>query len=387
MPQIDRLAQEYAKQVKDLQKFHSDKGEAITDAINVEQLTKMQNEAIKLGETLENQDKINKLEDRLSEEPQAELAHLSVEPKDEYESHFTDLIRNGGNTSFIPSNVLQVGVDTDGGHLVPETWDKKMVALLTEHDPIRQEATVLQSSTTVNIAIQTGQANVDWVLENGAFPESNGTFSTANIGAHKYGGIVPVSHELLADSMINISELITSDFVDAFADKEQAAFIGGTGTNQPTGILTGIPATMQKSTAAAGTVAFDDLKKLTLAVKQQVANTGKYYMSRETLISMSILTDSNDNYLWTPSTTAGAPDMFFGKSLVILDSLPSVAANKLPVLFGSLKGYRIYDRTRAVIQVLKEAYAKNGQVGYLTYRRVDAKMIDTQRLAGLKVTA
>jgi hypothetical protein len=43
--------------------------------------------------------------------------------------------------------------------------------------------------------------------------------------------------------------------------------------------------------------------------------------------------------------------------------MDDIVTGKLPILFGSLKGYEIWDRARATVQILLEAYAPTGQVG------------------------
>jgi HK97 family phage major capsid protein len=55
--------------------------------------------------------------------------------------------------------------------------------------------------------------------------------------------------------------------------------------------------------------------------------------------------------------SANKPSKRFGKNVIILEGMHDVAANEFPILFGSLKGYQIWDRSRATLKVLEEVYA------------------------------
>jgi HK97 family phage major capsid protein len=324
-----------------------------------------------------------------------DIGHLDTQPKDdseqkaqdEYLDAFNTFIANSRNASFNPSDILQTKPNSDGGYLLPETWDKRIIELLRKENKIRSLATVSSSSTTVNITIQTGQINVDWILENGAFPKSNETFDTAQMKAYKYGGIVLASDEIIRDSFTNIRSRITNGFAHAFAPKEQLAFISGDGDNKPTGFLDAIPDDMIMDTAESAKIGLDDIIDLPMQVADQILLGGSYFMSRTTATMIRKLADSTGQKLWQPSNIAGQPSMINGYPVVIVDGLPEPTADNVAVFFGDLKGYLIKDRERGSLQVLNELYAANGQIGFKMHRSVDGKLIDKQRLAGLRITA
>jgi HK97 family phage major capsid protein len=281
---------------------------------------------------------------------------------------------------------MQVGTDADGGYLLPQSWDKRIIDLLQNKNKIRSLATVSSSSTTVNITIQTGQVNVDWIKENGAFPKSNETFDTAQMKAYKYGGIVLASDEIIRDSFTNIRSRITTGFANAFAPKEQLAFVSGDGVDKPTGFMGDIPTSMIESSSEASKISIDDIIELPMRVMDEILLGGSYFMSRATATYIMKLKDDFDQKLWQPSNIAGQPSMLNGYPVVIVDGLPNPTTGETALLFGDLKGYLIKDRETSSLQVLKELYAANGQIGFKMHRSVDGKLIDKQRLAGLKIS-
>ena len=55
--------------------------------------------------------------------------------------------------------------------------------------------------------------------------------------------------------------------------------------------------------------------------------------------------------------------------------MPEVASSNKTVLFGDLSYYWVADRSGIVFKRLNELFAGNGQVGFLAYKRVDAKTV------------
>ena len=55
--------------------------------------------------------------------------------------------------------------------------------------------------------------------------------------------------------------------------------------------------------------------------------------------------------------------------------MPEVAAGNKTLLFGDLSFYWIADRQGIVFKRMNELFAGNGQVGFLAYTRVDAKLV------------
>jgi HK97 family phage major capsid protein len=108
----------------------------------------------------------------------------------------------------------------------------------------------------------------------------------------------------------------------------------------------------------------------TLGVKQVVANTGMYFMNRETSITLYNMKDGDGNRLWANSLINGQPPTFYGKPVIILDGMDGIETGKLPILFGSLRGYEIWDRARATIQPLTEKFATTGTCLTPNVRRV-----------------
>ncbi|MCC9969117.1 phage major capsid protein, partial [Streptococcus agalactiae] len=65
-------------------------------------------------------------------------------------------------------DVLRVGEDTEGGHLVPDEYEKKLVQGLQEENFFRSLATVIKTSSGERkIPVVTGHGSASWMDENG----------------------------------------------------------------------------------------------------------------------------------------------------------------------------------------------------------------------------
>jgi HK97 family phage major capsid protein len=185
-----------------------------------------------------------------------------------------------------------------------------------------------------------------------------------------------VTEELLFDSAFNFDEVLSAIFGQAVGEKEDDAFLNGTGTGQPRGLL--LDATGQ---AAAGTaIAYGDLKAMFAALPLRYHAGAAWLMNEKTLSGIFEIADTNGNAAFIPGGRALSPEpSFIAGSIfgapVFLSALPDVAAGSKPVAFGDFSRYVIVDKADGFkVRCLNEQYAQNGEVGFLTYHRTDGAL-------------
>ena len=124
---------------------------------------------------------------------------------DEYKRAFWNSMRN--KNSYEIQNALSIGTDSEGGYLVPDEYEKKLVEALEDEVFFRSLATVIKTSSgDRKIPIVTSKGEAAWIDEGGQFPESDDSFGQTSIGAHKLATMIKVSDELLNDSVFNIEQ-------------------------------------------------------------------------------------------------------------------------------------------------------------------------------------
>ena len=272
-------------------------------------------------------------------------------------------------------NVLSVGVDADGGYLVPEEFEKQIVDGLKEANVVRTLAKTITTQAERKIPVAVGHSVAQWTEENAAYTESNPTFGQKQIDAYKLTDLVRISTELLQDSGFELEPYIREEFVRAFGVAEEEAFCVGNGTKQPTGIFTANGGEVGVTAAGATAITVDELISLIYSLKSPYRRNAKFFMHDSTVALIRKLKDNNGAYLWQPSVHAGEPDRLLGYPLYTSPYVPQVKAGALAVAFGDFKNYWIADRAGRTVQRLNELYAGNGQVGFLASKRLDGKTV------------
>lgn len=338
---------------------------------------RMETEMVNLGkeiERLERQQAFDFELGKATSEPIVGKPIVPEKPKtgrasNEYLADFKNILRGKP----MLHNVMQAGVDADGGYLVPDEFERQIITGLEESNVIRSIAKVITTSAERKIPLSSTHSVAQWTLENGAYQESNPTFGQITVDAYKLTDLVKVSTELLQDSMFDLETYIAGEFSRAFGIAEEQAFCVGTGTGQPTGIFTANGGHVGVTAGAAVTV--DNLIDLIYSLKAPYRRNAKFLMKDSTISALRKLKDSNGVYLWQPSVQAGQPDRLLGYPLYTSPYVPDVAASALPIAFGDFSNYWICDRLGRTVQRLNELYSTNGQVGFICTQRVDGKVI------------
>lgn len=131
------------------------------------------------------------------------------------------------------------GVAGQGGYLVRPQLERQLVEARELDNVLRGLCSKLNVTTNQIQLDQLGlTTSAGWVAELAAKPESTG-MTSASITASVFtaAGLATISNQLLADSNPAVDGLVTSDLAKRLTALEEAAFIAGTGSGQPLGIL------------------------------------------------------------------------------------------------------------------------------------------------------
>ena len=188
--------------------------------------------------------------------------------------------------------------------------------------------------------------------------------------------MIKVSEELLNDSVFDLQSYISREFARRIGAKEEEAFFAGDGKGKPLGVLAAAGGAETGVTAASATaVTADELMDLYYALKAPYRKKSVWVLNDSTVKAVRKLKDSNGQYLWQPSLTAGTPDTILGRPVRTSAYMPAMAAGAKTVAFGDFSYYWIADRQGRSFKRLNELYAASGQVGFLASQRVDGKLV------------
>lgn len=293
---------------------------------------------------------------------------------DAYQQAFWNAMRK--KNYYDVNNALSIGTDSEGGYLVPDEFERKLVQSLQEENFFRSLANIIKTSSgDRKIPIVTGKGEATWIDENGQFPESDDSFGQTSIGAYKLATMIKVSDELLNDSVFDIQSYIVQEFARRIATKEEEAFFVGDGVGKPTGIFHTTGGGENGVTTTTATITFDDVMDLFYSLKAPYRKNAKWILNDSTVKVLRKLKDGNGNYIWQPSVSANTPDMILNRPYYTSTFAPEVGVGTKPMAFGDFKYYWIADREGRSFKRLNELYAATGQVGFLGSQRVDGKLI------------
>ena len=216
----------------------------ILSAEDTQTYERMEKEIVDLGHEIDRQERLESMErdmNKATTEPIRNTPNSTQSDKvgrasDEYKDAFWRSLRN--ETNYEIRNALREGVDSDGGYLVPDTFEHTLIQALNEENVIRQLAhTFTTSSGAHAIPIAGSRSKATWVAEEQEIPETSDTFTQKTITAHKLTALIKISEELLNDSAFDLESYITAEFARKISDAEEEAFITGNGTGRPFGIL------------------------------------------------------------------------------------------------------------------------------------------------------
>ncbi|MGJ8526905.1 phage major capsid protein [Maritalea sp.] len=313
----------------------------------------------------------------------------------EYKDAFSAYVRKGEEKS------LSVGVNADGGYLVPAETDQDIGRRLASISPIRSIASIRQVSSAIYkkpIAIS-GPA-VGWVGEKDARPETSAsTLAEIEYPTTELYAMPAATASFLDDAAVDVEQWIAEEVEVAFAEQETAAFIAGDGVKKPTGFLNA-PQVDDSSwswgnigyvpTGEAGDLpssnASDVLIDLVYNLKAGYRQNASWVMNRRTQAQLRKLKDSDGNYLWQPSHQPGMRPSFMGFQLVEAEDMPDAGVNTTPIAFGDFRrGYLIVDRLG--VNVIRDPYSAKPYVLFYTTKRVGGGVLDFDAIKLLKYSA
>ena len=367
---------------------HEDKNGNLS-AEDKETYSRMEAEIEELTNSIERQQRAERREQELSkpvnspitgkpykDEPQGEVK--TGRASDEYKKAMLTALRSNFRQV---SNVLQEGVDADGGYLVPEEYDHRLIDVLTEENIMRGIATKITTSGEHKINIAATKPAAAWIEEGEALSFGDATFDQKILDAHKLHVAIKITEELLYDNAFGLENYIITEFGKALANAEEDAFLNGDGVGKPTGIFdkTKGGETIGTLTAA---LKSDDILDLIYKLKRPYRKNASFIMNDATLAQIRKLKDNNGQYLWQPSYQANEPDKILGYNIRTSAFAPTDA-----IAFGDYKYYNIGDRGSRSFKQLNELFAGNGMIGYVAKERVDGLLILPEAVKVLNLKA
>jgi len=249
----------------------------------------------------------------------------------------------GFNMSAAELRDLTKGTASSGGATVPTGFYGQLWAHLIETAQLMNYVTVITTDGGNPIVFPTTTANSSAALiaENTTITESDPAFTSRTLSSYKYAVAFQAPTELLDDTGVDLEGYLAMQ-AGAVGNTLGAHLMTGTGTSQPSGLITGASLGVTGGTGVAGVPTADNLIDLYYSViaPYRASSKAAWVMKDSTVAAVRKLKDTTNQYIWTPGLS-GAPDSILGKPLITDPYVASTAVSAKSVAFGDLSAYYV----------------------------------------------
>jgi HK97 family phage major capsid protein len=271
-----------------------------------------------------------------------------------------------------------------GAYTVPTSFYDQLIAHLIETSGVLQAGpTVLNTSSGESLQIPKTltHSSAAIVTEAGTIATSEPTFGQITLGAYKYGDLLQVSRELVADTGVDLEGYLAMQVGRALGNALGAHLVTGTGTGQPRGIVTDATTGVTGSTGQVGAFNSDNLIDLMFSViaPYRASSSCGWIVKDSTLAAIRKMREGagTGQYLWQPGLQAGVPDTLLGKPIRTDPNVAAPALSAKSVIFGDISQYFVRLVGGGIRFEQSNDFAFNTDL--ITYRailRADAALVD-----------
>lgn len=282
-----------------------------------------------------------------------------------------------------------------GGYAVPFTLDPTFV--LTSGgaaNPFRRIARVVTTVTDDWNGVTSAGVTASWDAEGVEVSDDAPTLAQPSIPVHKAAAFVPFSIEIGQDW-----PAMEADLREAFADAkdrlEGQAFAVGTGSGQPTGVVTALVAASSPVIASATTDTFAvaDVYATLEKCPPRHRSSGSWVANLGILNRIRQFGTANNYSGFTVDLTAAGVPQLLGRPVYEssdMDGTITASADNYVLVYGDFSRYVIVDRVGMSVELVPHLFGTNrrptGQRGLYAYWRTGAGVIDPGAFAVLNVT-
>lgn len=292
----------------------------------------------------------------------------------------------------------QVEIQTKSSdYVLSRTITQNVMKSINNYSTFRKITSVDKiSSYSMTYAYDNTPLNAIWIDYNktiGNTPiDAKHNLSIITIPTHDLYTQLYISQNFLEDSEIDVEGWFTDKIAEAFAKKEDEAFlVGETKSNNPIGLLqavgtrsTQIP-TLKSGTS--GTFDADALIKLYYTLPVEYTQNACFIMHRTTMQHVRLLkSKQTGQYLWQPGLDSERNSTIMGIPVYTLNHMPAMTKDSLSILVGDLKqAYKIVDR--AEIRLLRDPFIAKPLIIFCATKRVGGGVVNARAAAAMILSA
>jgi HK97 family phage major capsid protein len=274
-------------------------------------------------------------------------------------------------------------VSASGTGVVGTSFYNQVLEVAQSVAPLLQYARVINTTggDSLQIPVLSALSTAAISAQGSAVNSSDPTITNITLGAYKYGVLVPVSKELIADAAVDINALVAREAGKALGYQVGAHLTTGTGTTQPFGIVTGAGSAVTSGTAG---LSGDDLITLLYSLDPEIRQDASFaFMASPTaLAAIRKLKDTAGNYLWSIANGQGS---LLGYNLVENVSMPAHTTGNKSIIAGRMTDFAVRQAGGVKVEVSDDYGFANDLRYFKVTGRFDSKLALDSSVKFIKV--
>lgn len=319
--------------------------------------------------------------------------HALVHGSPAYRAAFQSFMRaQGGNPLYSGQELEAVRAalsltGANGGYTLPTMLDPTLIHTgAATKNPLRRISRVETGTQNVWHGVGVGNVTTYWVAENTALTDGSPTYASPAVTAAKLTAYVTGSYEIFEDS--NQLQALPGLIGESMDFAESAAFVTGSGSGAPKGIITALSGTAASTVTATTRGAFTtasavDVFAVLNALASRYEDSATWLGNKATFNTIKQMsTGSNGSYFWSDFNNAvGEGSGLLGSPVAKSSTMATAqtSGTKLLVL-GDFSQFLIYDRIGTQVEFIQNVVDSSGLPtgtrGLVAHKRVGSDVTD-----------
>ena len=352
----------------------------LTDA-EAQELVEIRDNVRRIMKTLELKGEFDKMEGQALEKEGLTKDEVKSEEETralEEEKAFANYIR-GVVTNERDANMTL----TDNGAVIPTTIANRIIKKVYDICPILERSTKYNVKGKLELPYydeSTQAITVAWATEFVELESNVGKLDSIELTGYLAGALTLISRSLINNSQVDVVAFVVDRMAYDIARFIENVLLNGGGS------VKGLTGVTNITTAASSTaITADELIKVQGSVKDVFQENAIWIMNPATRDAIRSLKDGMGRYLLQDDISLPFGKSLLGKPIYVSDNMPTMAAGKVAVYYGDMRGLATKFSEDMNIQVLREKYATQHAIGVVGWLEFDSKVEDAQKIAEIKM--
>lgn len=272
---------------------------------------------------------------------------------------------------------------TDNGAVIPTTIANRIIKKVYDICPILERSTKYNVKGKLELPYydeSTQAITVAWSTEFVELESNVGKLDSIELTGYLAGALTLISRSLINNSQVDVVAFVVDRMAYDIARFIENVLLNGGGS------VKGLTGVTNITTAASSTaITADELIKVQGSVKDVFQENAIWIMNPATRDAIRSLKDGMGRYLLQDDISLPFGKSLLGKPIYVSDNMPTMAAGKVAVYYGDMRGLATKFSEDMNIQVLREKYATQHAIGVVGWLEFDSKVEDAQKIAEIKM--